>query len=418
VSDVAHELKTPLTALMLVGDSLASGAAGRQMVLVERLQRELLRLQVLVSDLLELTRLDNATPAAASGGASALDPRDVLGNVWSTLEPLAQERRVRLAVNPGRDQARVALVDAGRLHQALLNLLENALHYSPDDSSIDVTLEERDRWCLIEVRDRGPGLSDTDLERMFQRFYRGDPARARSRRSGSGLGLAIVKQIASAEGGLVRASNHPDGGAVLELLLPRPARSAGGQVTHHQLTLAIQVQPALIPQHPQHPSHGDAGGAQGAGDVLVGEAQVEPQALVAGLAVFLRQQLQEAAHAIFDAAQPQQGDQGLRLAHAAGHGLHQGHGQVGGRLHLIQGEAEQIAVAQGRGLVEIEVGERFAEGFVGARQGQEQILALLIHATQLHHAAGHQPHVVAQQGHLAAGAEVHQVAPLEGVLQG
>ncbi len=223
VSDVAHELKTPLTALMLVGDSLASGAAGRQMVLVERLQRELLRLQVLVSDLLELTRLDNATPAAASGGASALDPRDVLGNVWSTLEPLAQERRVRLAVNPGRDQARVALVDAGRLHQALLNLLENALHYSPDDSSIDVTLEDRDRWCLIEVRDRGPGLSDTDLERMFQRFYRGDPARARSRRSGSGLGLAIVKQIASAEGGLVRASNHPDGGAVLELLLPRPA---------------------------------------------------------------------------------------------------------------------------------------------------------------------------------------------------
>jgi len=223
VSDVAHELKTPLTALMLVGDSLASGAAGRQMVLVERLQRELLRLQVLVSDLLELTRLDNATPAAASTGAAALDPRDVLGNVWSTLEPLAQERRVRLAVRPGRDQARVALVDAGRLHQALLNLLENALHYSPEDSSIDVTLEDRDRWCLIEVRDRGPGLSDTDLERMFQRFYRGDPARARSRRSGSGLGLAIVKQIASAEGGLVRASNHPDGGAVLELLLPRPA---------------------------------------------------------------------------------------------------------------------------------------------------------------------------------------------------
>jgi two-component system phosphate regulon sensor histidine kinase PhoR len=222
VSDVAHELKTPLTALMLVGDSLASGATGRQLVLVERLQRELLRLQVLVSDLLELTRLDNAAPGDGANAAAALDPRDVLGSVWTTLEPLAQERRVGLAVRPGRDQARLALVDAGRLHQALLNLLENALHYSPDDSSIDVTLEQRDRWCLIEVRDRGPGLSDTDLERMFQRFYRGDPARARSRRSGSGLGLAIVKQIASAEGGLVRASNHPDGGAVLELLLPRP----------------------------------------------------------------------------------------------------------------------------------------------------------------------------------------------------
>ena len=222
VSDVAHELKTPLTALMLVGDSLASGAEGRQAVLVERLQRELLRLQVLVSDLLDLTRLDNAAPGDADSSGAALDPRDVLGNVWATLEPLAQERDVGLVVSPGRDQARLALVDPGRLHQALLNLLENALHYSPDGTAIDVTLEQRDRWCLITVRDHGPGLSEADLERMFQRFYRGDPSRARSRRSGSGLGLAIVKQIALAEGGLIRASNHPEGGAVLELLLPTP----------------------------------------------------------------------------------------------------------------------------------------------------------------------------------------------------
>ena len=222
VSDVAHELKTPLTALMLVGDSLASGAEGRQAVLVERLQRELLRLQVLVSDLLDLTRLDNAAPGDADSSGAALDPRDVLGNVWATIEPLAQERDVGLVVSPGRDQARLALVDPGRLHQALLNLLENALHYSPDGTAIDVTLEQRDRWCLITVRDHGPGLSEADLERMFQRFYRGDPSRARSRRSGSGLGLAIVKQIALAEGGLIRASNHPEGGAVLELLLPTP----------------------------------------------------------------------------------------------------------------------------------------------------------------------------------------------------
>ena len=222
VSDVAHELKTPLTALMLVGDSLASGAEGRQAVLVERLQRELLRLQVLVSDLLDLTRLDNAAPGDADSSGAALDPRDVLGSVWATLEPLAQERGVSLVVSPGRDQARLALVDPGRLHQALLNLLENALHYSPDGTAIDVTLEQRDRWCLITVRDHGPGLSEADLERMFQRFYRGDPSRARSRRSGSGLGLAIVKQIALAEGGLIRASNHPEGGAVLELLLPTP----------------------------------------------------------------------------------------------------------------------------------------------------------------------------------------------------
>ena len=78
-----------------------------------------------------------------------------------------------------------------------------------------------DRWCLISVRDHGPGLSSSDLERMFERFYRGDPARARAPRVGSGLGLPIVHQIALSQGGLVRARNHPDGGAQLELLLPR-----------------------------------------------------------------------------------------------------------------------------------------------------------------------------------------------------
>ena len=101
----------------------------------------------------DLRKLEPLTHASAA----ALDPRDVLGSVWATLEPLALERGVALVMSPGRDQARLALVDAGRLHQALLNLLENALHYSPDGAAIDVSLEQRDRWCLIEVRDRGPG---------------------------------------------------------------------------------------------------------------------------------------------------------------------------------------------------------------------------------------------------------------------
>jgi len=220
VSDVAHELRTPITALMLVGDSLATRVEGQPRLLVERLQKELRRLQDLVSDLLDLSRLEN-TPVAEAGRQASIDPRDVLGSVWATLEPLASERGVRLSVSPGREQARLAAVDPARLHQALLNLLDNALRYTPTGTAIEVNLEQRDRWCLIGVRDRGPGLSETDQERMFQRFYRGDPSRARAPRVGSGLGLAIVQQIALSQGGLVRASNHPDGGAVLELLLPR-----------------------------------------------------------------------------------------------------------------------------------------------------------------------------------------------------
>ena len=222
VGDVAHELRTPITALMLVGDSLAARLEGQPQaqLLVERLLKELRRLQELVADLLALSRLEN-TPVAEANRQSAVDPRDVLGSVWAVLEPLASQRGVGLSVNPGRDQARLAAVDPARLHQALLNLLDNALRYSPDGSRIEVNLEHRDRWCLISVRDQGPGLSASDLERMFERFYRGDPARARAPRVGSGLGLPIVRQIALSQGGLVRARNHPEGGAQLELLLPR-----------------------------------------------------------------------------------------------------------------------------------------------------------------------------------------------------
>mgnify|MGYP006279402447 CR=1 FL=1 len=221
VSDVAHELKTPLTALRLVGDSLALNASGRQAVLVERLQRELERLQVLVGDLLELSRLDN-TPFSDDGPQPAVDPQGIVGTVWTTLEPLAAERGIQLRCRgDAGNGALQAAIGPARLHQALVNLLDNALRFSPDQGTIEVMISGRNRWCVIAVRDEGPGLSDTDLERLFQRFYRGDPARARSPRGGSGLGLAIVQQIALSQGGMVRASNHPDGGALLELLLPR-----------------------------------------------------------------------------------------------------------------------------------------------------------------------------------------------------
>lgn len=220
VSDVAHELRTPLTALMLVGESLADRVEGPAQVLVARLRKELGRLQELVNDLLALSRLEN-TPVAEAGRLAAIDPRDVLGSVWASLEPLARERDLVLRVQPGREQVRLTAVDPSRLHQALLNLLDNALRYSPDGGTIAVDISHRDRWCLISVRDEGPGLSESDLQRLFERFYRGDPARARIPRVGSGLGLAIVQQIALSQGGMVRASNHPDGGAMLELLLPR-----------------------------------------------------------------------------------------------------------------------------------------------------------------------------------------------------
>ena len=219
VSDVAHELKTPLTALLLVGDSLAAQVTDRNVKLVERLQRELLRLQELVGDLLELSRLENAVPGQGSRSAAvAMAP--LVEQVWQGIKPLADQRGVRVVVEQGSSALVPIQADHSRLHRAVLNLLDNALRYSPDGGEILVEIQGNNGWCELRVRDQGPGLSEEDLEHMFERFYRGDPSRVRSQRTGSGLGLAIVQQIAATLGGRIQASNGPGGGALLELILP------------------------------------------------------------------------------------------------------------------------------------------------------------------------------------------------------
>ncbi len=218
VSDVAHELKTPLTALLLVGDSLAAHVSPQNERLVERLQRELLRLQDLVGNLLELSRLENTMPGRGMK-LESVELGDLVEQVWAGLRPLAEQRQVSIGLD--QHQHPLALeADASRLHRALLNLIDNAVRYSPDGGRVTVRLSSRGGWCQISVRDQGPGLSEQDLEHLFERFYRGDPSRVRSQRSGSGLGLSIVQQIAVTHGGRIQASNHPQGGAQMDLILP------------------------------------------------------------------------------------------------------------------------------------------------------------------------------------------------------
>ncbi|EDY38043.1 two-component sensor histidine kinase, phosphate sensing [Cyanobium sp. PCC 7001] len=232
VSDVAHELKTPLTALLLVGDSLAAQVNDRNARLVERLQRELRRLQDLVVNLLELSRLENTLPGQGLR-VDGVDLVQLVEQVWLGLRPLADQRGIALTLLAGEEGSGAGYAirgDGARLHRAVLNLLDNALRFSPDGEAVEVALAGRGGWCQLSVRDAGPGLSEDDLTHMFERFYRGDSARARHEDagsrgggggSGSGLGLAIVQQIAVSHGGRVQASNHPDGGALLELILPR-----------------------------------------------------------------------------------------------------------------------------------------------------------------------------------------------------
>ena len=176
VSDVAHELKTPLTALMLVSDRLELAVNSEDTALVQRLQKELRRLQLLVEDLLELSRLENSLPQEYSDYVP-ITLEDLVDSAWGTIRPIAEERQVTLQLD--RSESGPLLGDQRRLHRAVLNLLDNALRYSPDESSVDVTVRQSGGWWLLSIRDHGPGVSATDLSHMFQRFYRGS-SRARS----------------------------------------------------------------------------------------------------------------------------------------------------------------------------------------------------------------------------------------------
>ena len=222
VSDVAHELKTPLTALLLVGDSLAGNVTDQNAVLVERLLKELRRLQDLVGDLLELSRLENVVPGVGIR-KEQIDLLTLLKDVWHSIKPLADEKdliiNMVLEDNPVLNQP-IVFGDRPRLHRAFLNLIDNAVKFSPAGGEITVDLQFNSDWVRIGIRDQGIGLSQQDIEHMFDRFYRGDISRFRQQRGGSGLGLAIVQQIALAHGGWVFGENNSKGGARFELRLP------------------------------------------------------------------------------------------------------------------------------------------------------------------------------------------------------
>lgn len=221
VSDVAHELKTPLTALLLVGDSLAANVTNHNAILVERLLKELRRMQDLVGDLLELSRLENVLPGQVIS-AESINIASLLNEAWQGVKPLADDKRVTVKMSID-EHAALPLFVLGhrqRLHRALLNLFDNALRYSPEGGTITVDLHSSAEWMRIGIQDQGPGLSEQDLDHMFERFYRGDSSRFRHQRGGSGLGLAIVQQIILTHGGWVFGDNASNGGARFELRLP------------------------------------------------------------------------------------------------------------------------------------------------------------------------------------------------------
>jgi two-component system phosphate regulon sensor histidine kinase PhoR len=220
VANVSHELRTPLTAVRGYVEALLDGGGdpAESRRFLEIIGRHTLRMERLVRDLLRLARLD--------AGQEVLDyeacpVESLFTGVEAELAPALEARRQTIEHRIPPDATSVT-GDPAKLHDALRNLLENATNYSPEASRIVMESQRRGDRILLTVADRGPGIPEADLPRVFERFYRVDKARSRGGRDpgGTGLGLAIVRHLIELHGGRVSAANGPSGGAVFTVELP------------------------------------------------------------------------------------------------------------------------------------------------------------------------------------------------------
>jgi two-component system sensor histidine kinase MtrB len=217
VSDVSHELRTPLTTVRMAADVIHDAREDFDPVTArsaELLQSQLERFESLLSDLLEISRFD---AGAAALDAEPIDLRDVVRRVVDAAEPLADRKGSRIAVR-GDEQPVVAEADARRVERVLRNLVVNAVEHG-EGRDVVVRLASANGAVAVAVRDYGVGLKPGEATRVFNRFWRADPARARTT-GGTGLGLSIAVEDARLHGGWLQAWGEPGGGSQFRLTLP------------------------------------------------------------------------------------------------------------------------------------------------------------------------------------------------------
>ncbi|MFF9326694.1 MtrAB system histidine kinase MtrB [Streptomyces sp. NPDC014776] len=220
VSDVSHELRTPLTTVRMAADVIHEAREDFDPVTArsaELLADQLDRFESLLADLLEISRFD---AGAAALEAEPIDLRDVVRRVVSGAEPLAERKGTRIRV-VGDQQPVVAEADARRVERVLRNLVVNAVEHG-EGKDVVVKLASAGGAVAVAVRDYGVGLKPGEATRVFSRFWRADPARARTT-GGTGLGLSIALEDARLHGGWLQAWGEPGGGSQFRLTLPRTA---------------------------------------------------------------------------------------------------------------------------------------------------------------------------------------------------
>ena len=217
VANVSHELKTPVGALSLLAEATAAAADDQEAVrrFASRMTDESARLSALVQDLLDLSRVQWDDPLSAP---ALVDLADVVAESVDRSRLTADTKHIEITT--GGDTDVKVRGDEQQLVMALANLVDNAVRYSPEGTSVAVTTRRDDDGIAeLVVTDQGIGIAEDDLARIFERFYRVDPARSRAT-GGTGLGLSLVKHVASSHGGEVTVWSRPGAGSTFTLRLP------------------------------------------------------------------------------------------------------------------------------------------------------------------------------------------------------
>ncbi|GAB2743658.1 sensor histidine kinase [Nocardioides pakistanensis] len=217
VANVSHELKTPVGAIALLAEAVREASDDPEAVerFAARMQKESERLGRLVQQIIELSRLQGDEPLEEP---APVDVDEIIARALDANVIDAEAKQITV-VQDG-DRGLVALGSADQVAVAVGNLVANAVAYSPDGSTVVVSARTDDLMVEITVTDQGIGIPADELDRIFERFYRVDPARRRST-GGTGLGLSIVKHVAASHGGEVRVWSSPGHGSSFTLTLPR-----------------------------------------------------------------------------------------------------------------------------------------------------------------------------------------------------
>jgi two-component system sensor histidine kinase SenX3 len=221
VANVSHELKTPIGALLLLSEAVLGAKDDPAAVekFATRMQIESKRLTDLVQEIINLSRLQDSDPLSVP---SELNVQDLVSEAIDQSQVGADSRKIQ--ISSGEIANGVVLGDRDQIIMAIQNLVENAVNYSPEGTKVTVSSVVEDGIVTITVIDQGIGIPESEKDRIFERFYRVDPARSRQS-GGTGLGLSIVKHVATKHGGEVSVWSVEDVGSTFSLKLPLFSKS-------------------------------------------------------------------------------------------------------------------------------------------------------------------------------------------------